>query len=143
MYFYLLNLLNSTRLRAPFCRPQKYEALLIQDNENVTLKWIRVFSTYVGFFHFAENEKCRRISLELISWESHSHLERAVIVVAYPFQNMSEGIQKQRVLRVNQEGTIYPFCLLFIGLFAFIHDKYIKFSLKKKPIVEALFMGTF
>ena len=59
---------------------------------------------------------------ELISWESHLRLERAVTVVAYPCQNMSGGIQKQRVVRVNQEGTIYPFCLLFIGLFAFIHD---------------------
>ena len=59
---------------------------------------------------------------ELISWESHLRLERAVTVVAYPCQNMSGGIQKQRVVRVNQERTIYPFCLLFIGLFAFIHD---------------------
>ena len=98
------------------------EPMLIHDSENVTLKLIRVLSTSVGFFHFAENVKCRRISLELISWESHSRLERAVTVVAYPFQNMSGGIQKQRVLRVNQEGTIYPFCLFFVGLFAFIHD---------------------
>ena len=31
----------------------------------------------------------------------------------------------------------------FYWFVAFIHDKYLKFSLKKKPIVEALFMGTF
>ena len=34
------------------------------------------FQTLSGFFHFAENVKCKRISLELISWESHSSLER-------------------------------------------------------------------
>ena len=34
------------------------------------------FQTLSGFFHFAENVTCRRISLGLISWESHSSLER-------------------------------------------------------------------
>ena len=37
---------------------------------------IAFFQTLSGFFHFAENIKCRWISLELISWESHSSLER-------------------------------------------------------------------
>ena len=36
------------------------------------------FQTLSGFFHFAENVKCRWISLELISWESHPSLERKI-----------------------------------------------------------------
>ena len=55
-----------------------YKALLIDDgdgSENVT--WTRVFFKLCRvFFHFAENVKWRRISLELISWESHSSLEK-------------------------------------------------------------------
>ena len=37
---------------------------------------IAFFQTLSAFFHFAENIKCRWISLELISWESHPSLER-------------------------------------------------------------------
>ena len=37
---------------------------------------LALFQTLSGFFYFAENVTCRRISLGLISWESHSSLER-------------------------------------------------------------------
>ena len=41
------------------------------------LKWIPVFFQSLSrLFQFAENGKCRRISLELISWGLHSSLER-------------------------------------------------------------------
>ena len=39
------------------------------------LKWIGVFQTLCHLFQFAENVKCRRISLEFISWEPHSSVE--------------------------------------------------------------------
>ena len=44
--------------------------------KTTALKWIPVFSIFVGLFQFAENGKYRRISLELISWGPHSSLER-------------------------------------------------------------------
>ena len=41
------------------------------------LKWIRFFFQKLAhFFHFAEKVKCRRLSLELISWGPYSSLER-------------------------------------------------------------------
>ena len=45
--------------------------------ETSLLKWIRVFSNFSRLLQFAENVKCRRISLGLISWGPHySSLER-------------------------------------------------------------------
>ena len=40
------------------------------------LKWLAFFQTLSRLFQFTENVKCGRVSLELISWELHSSLER-------------------------------------------------------------------
>ena len=40
------------------------------------LKWIALYQTLSRLFQFAENVKCRRISLELIYWAPHLSLER-------------------------------------------------------------------
>ena len=46
-------------------------------SENATLKMNSPFlETLSSLFQFAENVKCRQISLELISWRPHSSLER-------------------------------------------------------------------
>ena len=46
-------------------------------SENVSFKMnSRFFQSLSRLFQFAENGKCRRISLELISWGPHSSLER-------------------------------------------------------------------
>ena len=37
-------------------------------SKNVTSKWISILQTLSRLFQFAENVKCRRISLDLISW---------------------------------------------------------------------------
>ena len=45
-------------------------------SENVTFKMnSRFFQTLSRLFQFLENVKCRRISLELISWRPHSSFE--------------------------------------------------------------------
>ena len=47
------------------------------DSENFSFKMnFPFFQTLLRLFQFAENGKCRRISLELISWGPHSSLER-------------------------------------------------------------------
>ena len=52
-------------------------------SENATLKMNSPFlETLSSLFQFAENVKCRQISLELISWRPHSSLERERNVVA-------------------------------------------------------------
>ena len=51
-------------------------------SENVTFKmnWrFFFFQTLSRLFQFAENVKCRQISLELISWGPHSSLARKKI----------------------------------------------------------------
>ena len=45
-------------------------------SENVSFKWIPLFQSLSCLLQFAENGKCRRISLEMISWGPHSSLER-------------------------------------------------------------------
>ena len=45
-------------------------------SKNVTFKWICILQTLSRLFQFAENVKCRRISLDLISWGPHSTFER-------------------------------------------------------------------
>ena len=46
-------------------------------SEKVSFKMnSRFFQSLSRLFQFAENGKCRRISLELISWGPHSSLER-------------------------------------------------------------------
>ena len=45
--------------------------------ENVSFKKeFPFFQSLSRLFQFAENDKCRRISMELISWGPHSSLER-------------------------------------------------------------------
>ena len=71
----------------PFGKPLKYR-LRSESNPGAltsttatavktsVLKRIPFFQTLSRLFQFAENGKCRRISLELISWGPHSSLER-------------------------------------------------------------------
>ena len=57
---------------------QYYGVLAATAAKTSLIKWIGdfFFQTLSRLFQFAENFKCRQISLELISWGPHSSLER-------------------------------------------------------------------
>ena len=65
-------------------------------SENVTFEMLLLFSycfvcvLFYFFFHFAENVKRRRISVELISWGPHSSLERERKIRSRPFESSTE-----------------------------------------------------
>ena len=65
-------------------------------SENVTFEMLLLFYTFscvfyfIFFFHFAENVKRRRISVELISWGPHSSLERERKIRSRPFESSTE-----------------------------------------------------
>ena len=74
---------NSTEIVFDVRRPVsgvRIRSLSIDDgdgSENATFKMNSLFlQTLSSLFQFAENVKCRRISLELITWRPHASLER-------------------------------------------------------------------
>ena len=83
------------------------------------LKWIPVFQTLSRLFQFAENGKCRRISLELISWGPHSSLEREKEIRRrlFTFSRRSRARTVKKCTKKRDARANLLFCVINLLLF--------------------------